>query len=1104
MKNAFPAPFAGTVTPSKRTLPDPHDASKQPCKALAVQTQSWDSLRFIIDSGASMTIVDNKNNIQNYSNCMRELQVADASANALISEGNGVIQLNSAVKLKDVLYCPKVSANLLSVAQLADMGLDSIFNQHGCVVKNRKTGEIVMVGKREGNLYVYERTKAGQIYFANQLKAPTKAEIMHKRMGHINYHDLYNLQRMAEGITMEKNAEHSDCIACIKSKTTRRHFASSNSHAQKVGELVHSDLGFINVEAIHNGATMFVLFVDDASRYITVFLLNRKSETGACFMQYDKLCLNRTGRHVQVLRSDGENVFFNEAMTEYCLENGIKQQSSTKQTSQQNGRAERPIRTIVEMTHALLAERNLDLDMWGFALECAVYTKNRSPHSALRNQTPYEVMYGKVPNLSLMRIFGTIAYMYIPESERRGAGHPLFDKAKPLTFVGYSERFKGWKFIDKDTLEIYYSSEAIFFEDGLCLPQEPQIAKSLAKTFTSTIDQDEIIEFVEIEPASIESEAELEQDGVEEEIDDNVSMHSDVSDDSHDPLTSIFLILEEIDFNESRLLTALSVHVNSDTPTFAEARMSPLWPKYKEAIAKEYKSLSDLNVFSEPMDLPQGFKALNTKMVLRQKEAEFEGQERRCKARLCGKGFKQIFGIDYFETYAPVAGYEALRAFLTLMANLDYEIDTIDVITAFLLSELKEEIYITIPDGFPNAAKLQGKVLRLLKSLYGLKQAPRDWNQELDKHFRSLGFKPTESDRCLYVGRFGDKGEISCYLLVYVDDIILAAPDRKLMKGLKANINAKFPITDKGPISFFLNMHFTRDRDAKTISLNQIPKIDKLIKDPRLTAEELKIVNRRSNVPALAKEILSKASCPTDETEIAEMESKEYKSFLGILLYIALTARPDIFTAVSAVARFSTNPGRVHWNAVLKIISYLCGTRTFTLVLGGRVNMIGTSAKINATADADWAADVDGRRSRAGFIIYLFGSCVMWHSKLQSIVALSSTQAEFIALATCARMLIWLRSLLEELGFKSDSPSVIDQDNKACIDISQSSKSHPAVKHIDVRDYFIRDQIAIQKSIELKKVPTAEMASDMFTKQLPYPVFKKHRAALGLIPERGV
>jgi len=141
-----------------------------------------------------------------------------------------------------------------------------------------------------------------------------------------------------------------------------------------------------------------------------------------------------------------------------------------------------------------------------------------------------------------------------------------------------------------------------------------------------------------------------------------------------------------------------------------------------------------------------------------------------------------------------------LHAFLTLMANPDYEIDTIDVITALLLSELKEQIYITIPDGFPNAAKLQRKVLRLLKSLYGLKQALRDWNQELDKHFRSLEFKPTESDRCLYVGRFGDRGEIFCYLLVYVADIILAAPDRKLMKGLKQTSTQSFQLQQRTDI----------------------------------------------------------------------------------------------------------------------------------------------------------------------------------------------------------------------------------------------------------------------------------------------------------------
>ena len=151
-------------------------------------------------------------------------------------------------------------------------------------------------------------------------------------------------------------------------------------------------------------------------------------------------------------------------------------------------------------------------------------------------------------------------------------------------------------------------------------------------------------------------------------------------------------------------------------------------------------------------------------------------------------------------------------------------------------------------------------------------------------------------------------------------------------------------------IYFELLSRLTRDRDAKTISLSQIPTIGKLIMDPRLTAEELQIVNQRSNVPALAKEILSKATCPTDETKIAEIKSKEYKSFLRILLYIGFTARPDIFTAVSAIARLPTNPGKIYWNAFLKISSYLCETRILNLVLGGRVNMIGTSAKFNTTA----------------------------------------------------------------------------------------------------------------------------------------------------------
>jgi hypothetical protein len=169
-------------------------------------------------------------------------------------------------------------------------------------------------------------------------------------------------------------------------------------------------------------------------------------------------------------------------------------------------------------------------------------------------------------------------------------------------------------------------------------------------------------------------------------------------------------------------------------------------------------------------------KALSTKMVLKRKASPSQDSAPVYKARLCGKGFLQIHGVDYFSTFSAVATYNTIRAFVGVLATLDYEIDTVDVITAFLLAPLKEEIYIKIPDGYPNAAELRnaGMVLRLLKSLYGLKQAPHDWNQEIHGYLLYLGFMSFSTDRCVYVGQFMG---VTCYILLYVDDMILGTPN---------------------------------------------------------------------------------------------------------------------------------------------------------------------------------------------------------------------------------------------------------------------------------------------------------------------------------------
>ena len=321
------------------------------------------------------------------------------------------------------------------------------------------------------------------------------------------------------------------------------------------------------------------------------------------------------------------------------------------------------------------------------------------------------------------------------------------------------------------------------------------------------------------------------------------------------------------------------------------------------------------------------------------------------------------------------------------------------------------------------------------------------------------------------------------------------------MKSLKKAISDKFPITDKGPITFFLNMHFHRDRVARTVTLHQIPKIEKLLEDSRLCSEDRQVISKPCKTPAADDPVLNKDMCPTDPAEIARMETMNYKSFVGMLLYIAITARPDLAPSVSAAARFSQNPGRLHWDAVLRILRYLQGTRNLKLKLGGKLDTLSLSAfsKVSAYSDSDWATETDMRRSRTGYAIYLANSLVVWCSKLQLSTALSSTEAEYIALAATTREVIWTRALLSEMGFKQSQPSAILEDNHSCIKIAESYKAHPAIKHIDIRHHFIRDRVLEIKDIALEKVATGNNTADLFTKQLAYPLFKKHRDALGMV-----
>jgi hypothetical protein len=538
---------------------------------------------------------------------------------------------------------------------------------------------------------------------------------------------------------------------------------------------------------------------------------------------------------------------------------------------------------------------------------------------------------------------------------------------------------------------------------------------------------------------------------------------------------------------------AFAAAFSEDSPTYEQAMQSRDKDIWLKAINAEYQSLELQEVLSAPVDLPVGFKPLDTKMVLKRKEQETVNGPRRYKARLCCKGFRQAYGVNYFDTFAPVAAYNAVRIFVSMLASMDYEMDTVDVTTAFLHAPLKEEIYIKLPPSYSNKDKYPGKVLRLLKCLYGLKQSPMEWNAELNNFLISIGFEPTTIDPCIYTHKLKH-----WYILIYVDDMILAVKTRQEMAELKNSIQERFPCSDKGPISIFLNIHFIRDRKERTIELFQPTKVSKVLKDPHLSPDDLKTVGKLRKTPACNNTVLTAEMSPTSPEEQTRMASKPYLSILGQVLYIAITTRPDIATAVSACGKFSKNPGNDHWLALLRILSYLNGTQDMRLHLGG----IAASLVLETFSDADWAGDLDQRKSRSGYVVLLNKNPVIWSSKLQTTVALSSTEAEYIALSAATRDTIWSRILLGELGFEQTSPTTIYEDNQSCIKIAESKKSLPGLKHIDIRHHFIRDRIA-NKDICLERKDTSEMIADIFTKQLTTTLFEKHRIQLRLIPAKG-
>jgi hypothetical protein len=466
---------------------------------------------------------------------------------------------------------------------------------------------------------------------------------------------------------------------------------------------------------------------------------------------------------------------------------------------------------------------------------------------------------------------------------------------------------------------------------------------------------------------------------------------------------------------------------------------------------------------------------VGTKWVFRNKQDE-HGVVTRNKARLVAKGYSQVEGLDFDETYAPVARLESIRI---LLANATYhglKLYQMDVKSAFLNGPIKEEVYVEQPSGFEDS-EYPNHVYKLSKALYRLKQAPRAWYECLRYFLITNGFKVGKADPTLFT-KIVAKDLFVCQ--IYVDDIIFGSTNKSTYEEFSRIMIQKFEMSMMRELKYFLGFQIKQLQDGtfiiqtkyiQDIHKNFGMKDGKPIKTPMRTNRHLDL-----------------------DTGGKSVDQKVYRLMIGSLLYLC-ASRLDIMLSVFMCARFQPDPNEVHLRAVKRIMRYLVYTHKFGLWYpkGSTFNLIGYS-------DADWAGCKIDRKSTLGTCQFLGRSLVSWASKKQNSVALSTAEAEYIAVGHCCAQLLWMRQTLRDYGYKlSKVPLLCDNESAICM--ADNPVEHNRTKHIDIQYHFLRDHQQ-NGDIEIAYVNTKNQLADIFTKPLYEKTFSKLRNELNILDSR--
>lgn len=1153
---------------------DTHVAMTETFQANAASSGYQGCPVFLLDTGASCHLTNQKQYLHNASQKVVEVTFADGDKESTELCGDLLFKFSNqgghyVLRLEKVLYA-SWAKNLISVGSMINIKNMTGYMEKGLFNLTSKTlDKTLLFGIDYGtNLYKlqYERlcdtkdvahlslAKTGVVQAG---ESRTGME-WHRSMAHASYGVLQRMVKAGKSPIDMKTLSMSettikDCLACAQGKAHLLPFPGKDGRIKyaRVGEMVVSDL------KTNLGGPRPILHtvIDSASGYLWGFALSHKSGTLQSMKDWHTSVIQRLGIDWTCFRTDNGGEYTGKDFQSWLKSLGVTHQTTVPKTPQQNGRAERWNRTILDKTRSCLVNANLPNNWWAKAVSAMIYVSNRTENS--NGIIPWEKLNDKAVDLSNLRPWGCLCVMKDTDAKR------FKPSGIQCIFTGYLEHTVGWEVFDPKAKRFHQARDLSWFPDtfpgmGLMTQENVQAIRKLGQDAESDNDysehdhdSDETSPGPTPETSRPASSASSVTSGggttMWQEAEETMttpdtprpavtrSNHQIVPhvetpaqtnpyakvypkrdetgktrwNDGHDAMMAA--MKEEIDMlhcaagleddAQPEELDGISLGVeiciarsvdDEDWPedmedeeipqTYQEAMNSKYSKYFQRAMDEQMATLLAKGVW-KLVDRPDGVKEIPGRWVFSVKRCQISRKVTAIKARWVVKGFMQREGIDYSETFSPVAKAASFRIFIIIAGRLGFVTKQGDVKSAFVSADLDGPVvYMVQPWGYHTG--LPNVVCMLLKAMWGLCQSPLCFFKKARKAYLSIGFVQVEGDECMFITH---RNGSLVMLVLHVDDYLIAST-KENVDFYQDKINQEMEIDDRGYVgeggNAVLGMHMTLTNGTYRVEQGGYIRgmLDRWDQDG-----SMKPVNTPMEMHKLST-LYNTVDAPVDRIK--------YLEFVGCAMYLGNTTRPDICWAIGMLARFSACPKTCHWAACMQMLRYLKGTQS----LGLTFKIDDKSAPLNMWSDADFAGDVESRKSTSGCAIKMFGCLVYWSSSRQRCITTSTQEAEYVAFAKAAKSTLWILKMMAELDCRVEWPVVTFSDNLAAIKEVQAETSRSTkLRHIDVSYKYVLE-LSRRKIFTVKYCNTGSMLADIFTKPLNATTHKRLTEALQVLP----